>query len=278
MSCESPNDPSGQSAEESLRDECWRCGKVVDWAQSRCPFCAAELSQPTAQSNTEPTVREKPLMRTLAVAGIMVVVSVLGGLILQAESSARDQAEAVEQLMPVVLIEIIDTALVIWALVSTRIPCVALRRPLAIRLMTWLLAAPALVALLAANVGYHHCLLAFGRMEPVEKAAFESWGVLAAQFAIICIQPAIVEELFFRYQVLGVLRGVTGTHTAVMISAVMFGMAHLGVPLSIPVLILMGIVLGYARVASGGMVLPMLIHLLHNAAVLGLERMTWFTR
>ena len=36
-------------------------------------------------------------------------------------------------------------------------------------------------------------------------------------------------------------------------------------------LILVGIPLAYARVATGGIALPMLIHFLHNAIILGLE-------
>jgi CAAX protease family protein len=80
-----------------------------------------------------------------------------------------------------------------------------------------------------------------------------------------------VEEWFFRYLALGSLRPFVGVHGAVLISAVMFGTAHIFNPLGIPMLMVVGVVLGYARVASGGMLLPILMHFGHNAAILLIE-------
>ncbi len=91
-------------------------------------------------------------------------------------------------------------------------------------------------------------------------------------FLAVCVQPALMEELFFRYLALGVLRSSVGVHTAVLVTSVMFAMAHIGAPLGLPVLFVLGIGLGYARVASGGMLLPMAMHFLHNAAVMAIER------
>src|SRR5581483_9169148 len=90
-----------------------------------------------------------------------------------------------------------------------------------------------------------------------------SWSV-----ALVCLQPAVVEELFFRYLALGALRTVTGTAAAVLVSSVMFGMAHIFNPLGIPMLIVVGVALGAMRVASGGLLLPMVMHATHNAVVL----------
>lgn len=54
-------------------------------------------------------------------------------------------------------------------------------------------------------------------------------------------------------------------------SSLMFGLAHVGQPFSIPVLILIGVTLGYARIHSGGLALPMLMHGAHNFVVLWIE-------
>src|SRR5205814_1772114 len=89
--------------------------------------------------------------------------------------------------------------------------------------------------------------------------------------ATICIQPAIVEELFFRYIALGTLTRVMGIAGALCVSSVMFGMAHSSVLLSIPILTVVGAGLGLVRVLSGSILLPMLLHGLHNAVVLYLE-------
>jgi uncharacterized protein len=85
------------------------------------------------------------------------------------------------------------------------------------------------------------------------------------------VQPAIVEELFFRHLVLGSLRTTLGGHGAVWLSSVMFALAHIGTPISLPVLMVLGVVLGYARWGSGGLALPMVLHFLHNLFVLLLE-------
>ncbi|HEV3257192.1 MAG TPA: CPBP family intramembrane glutamic endopeptidase [Gemmataceae bacterium] len=53
----------------------------------------------------------------------------------------------------------------------------------------------------------------------------------------------------------------------------MFGMAHVGVPLSIPLLMVVGLFLGYVRTASRSLLLPMLMHFGHNAAILLLGSM-----
>jgi membrane protease YdiL (CAAX protease family) len=54
----------------------------------------------------------------------------------------------------------------------------------------------------------------------------------------------------------------------VLLSSFFFAAAHLGQLIAFPVLFLLGVVLAYARVYSGGLALPMLIHFLHNFAVL----------
>ncbi len=87
---------------------------------------------------------------------------------------------------------------------------------------------------------------------------------------MIGIQPAIFEELFFLASDLG-QRGITGVHAAVFVSSLMFGMQYLGVPLSIPILMVVGVGFGYGRVLTGGMIAPMLMHFAHNFAILYLN-------
>ena len=87
----------------------------------------------------------------------------------------------------------------------------------------------------------------------------------------VCVQPAVIEELFFRYSCLGHLRKVMNVHGAIWVSAVMFGLAHLHNPIGMPVLIVIGAGFGYMRVASGSLALPIILHGLHNAAVLLME-------
>jgi membrane protease YdiL (CAAX protease family) len=52
----------------------------------------------------------------------------------------------------------------------------------------------------------------------------------------------------------------------------MFAMAHIYNPLGLPYLFLAGVVFGLARV-YGGLLLPMILHFLHNLAVMAFEVM-----
>lgn len=85
------------------------------------------------------------------------------------------------------------------------------------------------------------------------------------------VQPALVEELFFRYFAYGVMRQLTNAHSAVILTALMFALAHLYNPFGLPFLFAMGMMLGYARVYSGGLLLPILMHFVHNLAIIYFE-------
>ena len=84
------------------------------------------------------------------------------------------------------------------------------------------------------------------------------WAIL-----LICVQPAIFEELAFRGVVQGSLQAVIGPWQAVFASAVMFAILHLSIP-SIPHLVIMGFVLAWLRLRSGSLYPGMIVHFLHN--------------
>ena len=164
----------------------------------------------------------------------------------------------------------LDTVLVFVGLVVAGRP---LARRVAAPLAAWFAAVPGFALLLGANVGY--CLLLRSLVKPDPDdlpvdleltAAWWGWAVL-----LVCVQPAVVEELFFRYLLFGHLRPHVGLHGAVWVSAVVFGMAHLGNPVGWPVLVLLGAGLGYARAYSGSLALPVALHFLHNLCVLALN-------
>jgi membrane protease YdiL (CAAX protease family) len=124
---------------------------------------------------------------------------------------------------------------------------------------------------MAMNFAYIHLVktglgLPDAAFEMAKRPELFAWVLLA-----ICIQPAIVEELFFRYLALGHLRTILGTSGAVIVSGVMFGLAHINNPLGIPYLIVMGIGLSMIRVAGRSLAIPILIHFAHNAMVLWWE-------
>jgi len=180
----------------------------------------------------------------------------------------EQQRVLLEQL---IVFEAIDTFLVVVAFAwASRPP--AIRRSDSQYAAAWLSAGPLLALLLGINWSYHELLRnALGQPPFIEFIELDVRSNPALIVLAVCVQPAIVEELFFRYLALTHLRSVMGLHGAVWVSSVMFGMAHIHAPLSIPILILVGAGLGYMRVWSGGLAIPMVMHAVHNAVVLYLE-------
>jgi membrane protease YdiL (CAAX protease family) len=99
-------------------------------------------------------------------------------------------------------------------------------------------------------------------VQPIVDAGF-GWRTV---LLLICVQPAVCEELAFRGVILGGMRHVLPDREAIIVSALLFMIIHLSL-LSFPHLVLIGLVLGYVRVKSGSLYPCMLAHFLHNLAV-----------
>jgi membrane protease YdiL (CAAX protease family) len=269
--------------------ECWRCGKLIAATSAACPVCRARVSAaavqegavtqsaPGAKSNSA-TARRKPdsamppaaervLYYFLALLGLSVAQRFIAAIAIH---GAADP-ERVQQWLTASF-EAVDSVLILLAV--WRLPRPAAPAPLSAshRAAGWLAGPPLLFAALAVNLAYHHLLRSFTSAPDWLTRDQDMAGQSIAWLALtICVQPAIFEELFFRYLTLGHLRSVMGVHAAVWVSSLIFGLAHLGVPLSIPALIVVGVALGYARVWSGSLLLPMLMHFAHNLVVVFLE-------
>jgi membrane protease YdiL (CAAX protease family) len=258
---------------------CWRCGKTPIELSEKCAVCGALLMSVAAPADIrQPSDDATPLMRMLALCAIMVGVSLVWGI---AQGPARifatdyQQPTAQELLTRIITLEAIDTFLVLFALIWIGMPRRKTSRSLSQTAIAWIIFWPVLGGLLVINVGYHFLLTEGLGLPLVESELVRHKDWLYVWVLVICVQPAVVEELFFRGVALGILRSYTNVHAAVWISSLMFAMAHIGVPLSMPVLFVLGLGLGYARVASGGLLLPMAMHFVHNAVVIGVEWHQW---
>jgi membrane protease YdiL (CAAX protease family) len=217
-----------------------------------------------------------PLLITLGVFGAMMATSfgqIVYGLATESENLFQTDNQIRAQLVvETAVFEGLDTFLVLAGLlIAGRMRSYL---PAGSPALTWLLSAPGLLVLLGVNLAYHLSLrwlvnqyVTGPTPQYIDIGLEQGWLALL----LVCVQPAVVEELFFRYLLLGSLRPHVGMHAAVWITAAIFGVAHLGSIPAWPVLILLGAGLGYARVYSGGLLLPMLLHFLHNLAVLGVE-------
>jgi uncharacterized protein len=88
---------------------------------------------------------------------------------------------------------------------------------------------------------------------------------------VICVEPAIFEELAFRGAIQSSLRQVLSPWEAILVSAMMFGILHLSLP-SMPHLVTIGVVLGWLREKTGSLYPGMVMHFCHNLLVVLSER------
>jgi membrane protease YdiL (CAAX protease family) len=260
--------------------ECWRCGKLVFQGMETCLYCRASISRSTSRGRAGPRRREEggssPVIKLISLFLIFLGISVVFGIVIRFgfDPTQFQGEQGVRRLLLIELaVEGLDTVLVVLGLFWIG----RLARPpqysLGVRVGAWSGAPSVLLILLAVNYAYTRLLRQLIQGPLLEDGLMAHKDLLWLVILTVCVQPAIVEELFFRYLALGSLRTVTGIHGAVVISSVMFGMAHIFNPLGIPYLILVGLALGYLRVGSGSIILPMLLHFGHNLAVLYFERL-----
>jgi uncharacterized protein len=268
---------------EPGRETCWRCAKSVAPVRGLCPVCRARLREipkphrtarraPISGSSVHDDIHSVKAVMWMFV--LLLSVSVVQGWYLHGDLNlARMPRQQQQQVLldQLIIFSAVDSILLMVALAWARTPPSVITSADR-RLGMWLLAAPLLGVLLGVNFLYHYLLTEYlGAANPNEIIALGWKDHLFAMLLLVCVQPAVVEELFFRYLAFGHLRRVMGDHGAILVSSVMFGVAHIHNPLSVPVLVAVGVGLGYARWLSGGMILPMLMHGLHNLVVLIVE-------
>jgi membrane protease YdiL (CAAX protease family) len=277
QSGESADEPETQEpklpyevVEDVLPVECWRCGLNDAPVRGKCRKCKAKIgpdtddwSEPSQKTASgEEVTASQSVVRAIVLYGVFLLVSVIfGGILFKAAHRLSDE----ELLGLTAVMEVIDTIIALVGLVwigRQQLPDLSPGS----RLTAWVVAVPVLLLLLCVNIVYANFLRDMLRpgAQPIAPP------ITALTIALICIQPALVEELFFRYVAFGAIYRATGLHTTVWITAVMFAGAHIYNPLGMPYLLLAGVVFGYARV-WGGLALPMVLHFLHNLAVLVFE-------
>ncbi len=87
-------------------------------------------------------------------------------------------------------------------------------------------------------------------------------GALILQFVILCIMPAVLEELFFRGALQGLLRP-SGSAAAIFGPALLFALLHLDLVQGLTALIC-GVFLGWLAERSGSILPGMLLHFINN--------------
>lgn len=272
---ECPDASADESSDLELQGEkdaeisCRRCSRRYGENLEHCPFCRARNPYLTA-SSTPVVPRDSDLAIESSVIELFVGYGALLGSSLIMGYGARllgRDADIQTELLAGLVLDIL------FAIVAT-IVCLRLRhvpRPDASPADgpgAWVICVPLLVLMLMVNWSYHQALRGWG--VPVIELNVDFSTVTNSCLSVLsyCVFPAIFEEWFFRGALWKTLRTVMSPFATLWIVAFMFGLAHIGVALSVPYLILVGVFLGYARQRSGGLVLPVVMHFLHNLAVI----------
>lgn len=270
------DEPNDSSAHEPVSTTCWRCEKPYGVELPQCPACLAVNRSASSAKASGHSITHGPqspaIVRVVWVFVAMAVASIALAFCIafSVDPTEIQQGSSGLLLGWIAVFEFIYTLIVLYALGSIQtapIPAPSTTE----RRIAWIVAIPMLVGVLGINLVYHNCvrdLLGVGiEANPLLSAA----GFLPLQLILVCVQPAIVEELFFRRVAMGAALEMVSPRWAILITSLLFALAHLGQPLSLPVLGLLGIVLGYLRLTSGTLWLPMLFHFVHNLVVLLVE-------
>jgi membrane protease YdiL (CAAX protease family) len=160
--------------------------------------------------------------------------------------------------------------IVIWCAVASRPSIRMLFRPAAGK--WFLLAAGA--ALLTFGVAYVVIEgltrgLGLKRIDYVEPFVAGGYG-MGMVVLMVCVQPAIFEELAFRGVMFSALRPTLSTSEAVFVSAGMFMILHLS-PAAFPHTFAMGVIAGFLRARTDSLLPGVLMHFVHNLICVAID-------
>ncbi|MEX2027792.1 MAG: CPBP family glutamic-type intramembrane protease, partial [Pirellulaceae bacterium] len=128
----------------------------------------------------------------------------------------------------------------------------------------------------------HELVLFSGLIDPalldkVREPAAEIRSISPALLILsVAIVPAVCEEWFFRGYLLGAIRERTSAWSAILLTALLFGLFHVFVTVILPVRFLpsltLGIVLGYVCWRTGSVLPGILLHAIHNGLLILMGR------
>lgn len=256
---------------ENSVELCWRCQKTYDSSQQRCSFCDAKNRSVCFDDGESPrpsSTATPAIVKTVWVFAVLALTSLVFGIVSEVANPNVVEGTfewAQQSLIWIGVAELVSTVIVLLSLswIKLHVEWPKPRRPKTV----WAASIPILGLAIGLNLGFHFVLRNYLQL-PVESIALFGFPELLPWCVLlVCIQPAIVEELFFRHVALGASLEVMSVKSGIMISSLLFAMAHVGTPLSMPYLAVLGAFLAWLRLKSGGLLLPMIFHFAHNLIV-----------
>lgn len=245
---------------------CGRCGAALYPEDAGCARCMQADADLEEQQSASPVADDRPSFKLAMVLFGVLLASFLPFMLIHLEDDTQF-IYAIEH-----FVQVFDALLVLgfvaycwqtmWPLFKT-IP------------VNWCLAA------IPTGVGTVTMALVFSwALLQVTGLVDESYYVVPAFEAgygwtylilSIVIQPAIIEELAFRGVIFDGVRKVLSDRETIIVTGLMFMVLHIAALGMFPVLLLMGLILGWLRLKTGSIWPCILLHATHNGLVLVYE-------
>jgi uncharacterized protein len=245
---------------------CADCGRMRDPDEVSCVRCESIRAESVTRANrvSEIDSQRKSMIAAMALYFCLLSVSIGGMLYL-----------AISQTDPGLKFQIVLTSA--FTLMSigwfAKFPRAALSGLVLPRRWWWLVAPVGLGACTFALASFVvYALVQWTSMPKIEYTNFalEAGYGLWLPILLICVQPAVFEELAFRGVMLNALQRAMSVRDAVIASSLMFAILHLAIP-SIPHLFVLGMVLAWVRLKSGSIIPSIILHFTHNFLVVLVE-------
>ena len=236
---------------------CRVCGAPWDSSWPDCPHCAARAAGMASAATASQRGREKAFGVGPALGLYFTLLSVsLVGLI-----CGLAGVEDIE--LDFILSAAMSLVVLVWCARAGRPAWGPMLKPAPAKWFAVALAgAFGTFALASAIVeGVHHAfdVPKMGYSEPILSAGYGTWVVVL----LICVQPALFEELAFRGVILSSLQPALSAVEAVFVSAMLFMVLHLA-PLAFPHTLAMGVAAGFLCLRTGSLLPGILLHFVHN--------------
>lgn len=246
---------------------CPTCGSPWPLDTDACQNCSeAKTWQPVDHAAVESPIR--PVVSASALYFVILAANILFAIFGYVVGNGEDDAVFVYS---IIFTSIVDSLIIlIWSCVTLKDikPCLT-----HLSSLRWYVAAVAIapITFILATV---ICNFSENTLEleniNYTKPFLDNGYSFVTVILLICVQPAIFEELAFRGIVIGALSRIMQQREVLIVSSALFMLLHLSL-ISFPHLFVIGLALGYLRLRTGSLYPGVLLHFTHNFFVVWYE-------
>ena len=134
---------------------------------------------------------------------VLLVLSVVSALIVGLAFAGPRKARSEDVLTATLVLEGLDSLVVLAAIAFIPMRGSVPSKTISEKAVAWVVFVPVLVMLLALNFAYHWIVRTIAHVDLAESEMLNDPALIHGWILAVCIQPAVIEELFFRCLALG---------------------------------------------------------------------------